>query len=320
MSLAWIVSLLWKSIEIQKSYFPTTFLWHFTIHASKWGCLQKPSCESVRFEDIRNVVVSVSHGPCYHFCSQRGLWPVSGDSALGTSGSCSPSTSVLSKEAPTQFTLWCTFCFSSMFLCAEYSGLGPTSGPPEISAVGTGTSQRGAKQPSACKTFCTILLVSQSHQAQSCCVRSHWRAFKCPTLNPHTELFVPEERKWCCTLRAVNLGMFCAKEGLSRGWLTGWKNACKGPGDSSWTQVMWNQVGRSWLSPAGGWFWGCGTLARWIRMGNSLYCMSSLPWPQRRKEAVLRGTAMHATSEFVLHRGCWFMLQGEWENCCICKA
>ena len=29
---------------------------------------------------------------------------------------------------------------------------------------------------------------------------------------------------------------------------------------------------------------------------------------------------MHATSEFVLRRGCWFMLQGERENCCVCEV
>lgn len=218
-----------------------------------------------------------------------------------------PSTTVCSKEAPTQFTLSCPFHFSSVLCCADYGGLGPTSGPPEISAVGPGTSQRGPRQPSERKTHRTIPLfwVRAAELSPALC-----KATDEPSSVPlwtHTPSYLFPKRgsgvaHWGLFVKP---GMFCANESLRHGWLTGWKRACRGPGDSSWMRVMWNQVGC---------FWGRGTLARRIWMGNSLYCMSSLPSPRRRKDISLRGTAMLATSEFVLRRGCWFVLQGEWEK------
>lgn len=225
------------------------------------------NCERITCEDFRNVVVSVSRGALLPLwpCSQRGLWPVSEDSVLGTSGSLFylPLQS-FPRRFPTQFTLWCPFRFSSVLCCADYGGLGPTSGPPEIPAVGSGTSQRGARQPSERKTHRTIPLfwVRAAGLSPALC-----KATDEPSSVPlwtHTPSYLFPKRgsgvaRWGLFVKP---GMFCTNENLSHGWLTGWKRARRGPGDSSWMRVMWNQVGPCWHSLAGGCFWGHGTLGQ----------------------------------------------------------
>lgn len=154
--------------------------------------------------------------------------------------------------------------------------------------------------------------------AQSCRVPRHRRDCKSPTLNTHIELFVPKERKWCHMLRVVcesgNVLCWGEPEPWLAGWLAEWKPACKGPGDSSWAQVMWNQVGHGWHSLQGGCFWGHGALARWIWMGKSLYCLSSLLWPEgeRRHCSQVQTCLWVCSAQRLL-----VILQGEQENCCV---
>lgn len=270
---------------------------------------KKLNCESITCEDFRNVVVSVSRGPCYHFgpalSEGSDLWVrtvSSGHLVPSSTFHCSPlqgGSHSIYTLMPISFLLCALLCrllWSRTHLGATWDICSGARDLPERSKATI-----WAQNPP------TILLfwVRAAELSPALC-----KATDEPSSVPlwtHTPSYLFPKRgsgvaRWGLFVKP---GMFCANEILSHGWLTGWKRARRGPGDSSWMRVMWNQVGC---------FWGHGTLARRIWMGNSLYCMSSLPSPQRRKEISLRGTAMLATSEFVLRRDCWFVLQGEREK------
>lgn len=112
-------SLLRKSIEIQKCYFPTAFPQHFTTCVSEWACLQETEMWELNIWRLHKCC-------CEHFVqaslslwlwSPWGLWPVRGTMSSGRLFPSSTFPAALPKLAPSQFTFSTRLSF--MLWCAQ---------------------------------------------------------------------------------------------------------------------------------------------------------------------------------------------------------